>query len=61
MPEQRLAERGARQIESALATASLVPENVTMVPGAGLQGSPAGRADQSRDQPVTGGALQGRD
>ena len=30
--EQRLAERAARQIESALATASMVPGNVTMVP-----------------------------
>ncbi|WP_149357197.1 hypothetical protein [Comamonas testosteroni] len=36
--EQRLADRAARQIESALATASLVPENVTMAPGAGTTG-----------------------
>lgn len=36
--EQRLAERAARQIESALATADLVPENVTMEHGAGATG-----------------------
>lgn len=36
--EQRLAERAARQIESALATASMVPGNVTMAPGAGTTG-----------------------
>ncbi|WP_314972846.1 hypothetical protein [Comamonas testosteroni] len=36
--EQRLADRAARQIESALATADLVPGNVTMAPGAGTTG-----------------------
>ena len=36
--EQRLADRAARQIESALATASLVPDNITMLPGAGTTG-----------------------
>ena len=36
--EQRLADRAARQIESALATASLMPDNITMVPGAGTTG-----------------------
>lgn len=33
--EARLEERAARQIESARATASLVPVNITMAPGAG--------------------------
>ena len=36
--EHRLAERAARQIESALATANLMPNNITMVPGAGTTG-----------------------
>ena len=36
--EQRLAERAARQMESAKATASLVPSNVGMVQDAGVMG-----------------------
>ena len=33
-----MAERAARQIESAKATSNLVPDNITMVPGAGTTG-----------------------